>query len=79
MSSVLSATMNAPDRLISPIAGSEDASLDRAVRPKRLADYIGPVSYTHLLLQDGFKFFFYANEHDPKHIHVQKAGEFVKI
>ena len=33
--------MNAPDRLISPIAGSEDASLDRAVRPKRLADYIG--------------------------------------
>ena len=32
-----------------------------------------------LLLQDGFKFFFYANEHDPKHIHVQKAGEFVKI
>ena len=41
MSSVLSATMNAPDRLISPIAGSEDASLDRAVRPKRLADYIG--------------------------------------
>ena len=33
--------MNAPDRLISPVAGSEDASLDRAVRPKRLADYIG--------------------------------------
>ena len=32
-----------------------------------------------LLLQDGFKFFFCANEHDPKHIHVQKAGEFVKI
>jgi hypothetical protein len=32
-----------------------------------------------LLLQGGFKFFFYANEHEPKHIHVQKAGEFVKI
>ena len=23
-----------------------------------------------LLRQDGFKFFFYANEHEPKHIHV---------
>jgi hypothetical protein len=32
-----------------------------------------------LLLQDGFKFFFYANEHEPKHIHVEKSGEFVKI
>ncbi len=32
-----------------------------------------------LLLQDGFKFFFYANEHQPKHIHVEKAEEFVKI
>jgi len=33
--------MNAPDRLISPAVSSEDASLDRAVRPRRLADYIG--------------------------------------
>ncbi|MBZ4193011.1 MAG: Holliday junction branch migration DNA helicase RuvB [Candidatus Contendobacter sp.] len=33
--------MDSSDRLISPIAGSEDASLDRAVRPRRLADYIG--------------------------------------
>ena len=33
--------MDSPNRLISPPAGSEDASLDRAVRPKRLADYIG--------------------------------------
>jgi hypothetical protein len=32
-----------------------------------------------LLLQDGFKFFFYANEHEPKHIHVIKAGDFAKI
>ncbi|WP_034436929.1 DUF4160 domain-containing protein [Candidatus Contendibacter odensensis] len=32
-----------------------------------------------LLLQEGFKFFFYANEHEPKHIHVEKAGEFAKI
>ena len=32
-----------------------------------------------LLLQDGFKFFFYANEHEPKHIHVMKGGNFAKI
>ena len=32
-----------------------------------------------LLLEDGFKFFFYANEHEPKHIHVTKSGDFVKI
>ncbi len=32
-----------------------------------------------LLFKDGFKFFFYANEHQPKHIHVEKAEEFVKI
>jgi Holliday junction DNA helicase RuvB len=33
--------MNSSDRLISPAISSEDASLDRAVRPRRLADYIG--------------------------------------
>ena len=32
-----------------------------------------------LLFQDGFKFFFYANEHEPKHIHVMKGGDFAKI
>jgi hypothetical protein len=32
-----------------------------------------------LLLQDSFKFFFYANEHEPKHIHVEKADKFAKI
>jgi hypothetical protein len=32
-----------------------------------------------LLLQDGFKFFFYANEHEPKHIHVENVNGFVKI
>lgn len=32
-----------------------------------------------LLVQDGFKFFFYANEHEPKHIHVTKGGEYAKI
>ncbi len=32
-----------------------------------------------LLRKDGFKFFFYANEHLPKHIHVQKGDDFAKI
>lgn len=32
-----------------------------------------------LLLQEGFKFFFYANEHEPKHIHVAKGGDYAKI
>jgi len=32
-----------------------------------------------LLNQDGYKFFFYANEHEPKHIHVMKGGDFAKI
>ena len=32
-----------------------------------------------LLLQDGFKFFFYANEDEPKHIHVMKNEGFAKI
>jgi Domain of unknown function (DUF4160) len=32
-----------------------------------------------LLIQEGFKFFFYANEPEPKHIHVMKGGNFAKI
>ena len=32
-----------------------------------------------LLLQDGFKFFFYANEHEPKHVHVAKGDDYAKI
>lgn len=32
-----------------------------------------------LLIFEGFKFFFYANEHEPKHIHVMKGGDFAKI
>jgi hypothetical protein len=32
-----------------------------------------------LLTQDGFKFFFYANEHEPKHIHVTKGEDYAKI
>ena len=32
-----------------------------------------------LLLKNGFKFFFYVNEHEPKHIHVAKGGDFAKI
>ena len=30
-----------PDRLISPDARPDDAALDRAIRPRRLADYVG--------------------------------------
>jgi len=33
--------MTEPDRLISAAAGSEDAAMDRAIRPKTLADYVG--------------------------------------
>jgi len=32
-----------------------------------------------LLNQNGFKFFFYANEHEPMHIHVMKGDGFAKI
>jgi holliday junction DNA helicase RuvB len=33
--------MTEPNRLISPEAGSDDKALDRAIRPRRLADYVG--------------------------------------
>ncbi|RLA78297.1 MAG: hypothetical protein DRG78_15485 [Epsilonproteobacteria bacterium] len=26
-----------------------------------------------LLNKNGFKFFFYANEHEPKHIHIMRS------
>lgn len=32
-----------------------------------------------LLNEEGFKFFFYANEHVPKHVHVIKGDGFAKI
>ena len=32
-----------------------------------------------LLNKNGFKFFFYANEHEPKHIHVAKDSGFAKV
>lgn len=32
-----------------------------------------------LLTIDGFKFFFYANDHEPKHIHIMKGRDFAKI
>ncbi|NCC53475.1 MAG: DUF4160 domain-containing protein [Spartobacteria bacterium] len=32
-----------------------------------------------LLLQDGFKFFFYANEHEPKHVRVAKGDDYAKV
>ncbi len=33
--------MSPPDRIISPEAGSEDAVMDRAIRPRRLQEYVG--------------------------------------
>lgn len=32
-----------------------------------------------LLIYQGYKFFFYANDHPPAHIHVMKAGRWAKI
>ncbi len=32
-----------------------------------------------LLNRNCFKFFFYANEHEPKHIHIMKSDGFAKI
>ena len=32
-----------------------------------------------LLFKDGFKFFFYANEHEPCHVHVIKGDGYCKI
>ena len=32
-----------------------------------------------LLLENGFKFFFYANEHLPMHIHVSLGDGYAKI
>lgn len=32
-----------------------------------------------LLIVDGFKFFFYANDHEPPHVHVLKGERWAKI
>lgn len=32
-----------------------------------------------LLIYQGYKFFFYANEHPPAHVHVMKAERWAKI
>jgi len=32
-----------------------------------------------LLNKNGFKFFFYANEHEPKHIHIMNGSGFAKV
>lgn len=32
-----------------------------------------------LLIKDGFRFFFYANEHEPKHVHVMKGDDFARF
>ena len=33
--------MNGPDRIVTPTAGADEASLDRAIRPRTLAEYVG--------------------------------------
>lgn len=32
-----------------------------------------------LLIESGFRFFFYSNEHEPKHVHVIYGDDFAKI
>ena len=32
-----------------------------------------------LLRINGFKFFFYSNEHEPRHIHAMKDNDYAKI
>ena len=32
-----------------------------------------------LLIERGFKFFFYANEHAPRHVHVMKGAKHARI
>jgi hypothetical protein len=32
-----------------------------------------------LLRKEGFKFFFYANEHKPRHIHIMKGDDYAKV
>ena len=32
-----------------------------------------------LVIRDGLKFFFYANEHEPRHVHVSKGDDYAKI
>jgi len=32
-----------------------------------------------LLNINGYRFFFYANEYEPKHVHVIYGGDFAKI
>lgn len=32
-----------------------------------------------LMNKDGFKIFFYSNEHEPKHVHVLKGDDYAKV
>jgi hypothetical protein len=32
-----------------------------------------------LLKKEGFNFFFYANEHEPRHVHVMKGDDYAKV
>jgi Holliday junction DNA helicase RuvB len=37
----VSAEKHTPDRLVQPVVATEDEAVDRAIRPKRLVDYVG--------------------------------------
>ena len=32
-----------------------------------------------VLRVDGFRFFFFSDEHEPKHIHVEKADSYLRV
>lgn len=36
------------ERLVSAEGGREDEAIDRAIRPKRLADYVGQIGRAHV-------------------------------
>jgi len=40
---------------------------------------LGEAMSPTLLIENGFKFFFYANEHLPRHIHVVKGDDYATI
>jgi hypothetical protein len=32
-----------------------------------------------VLRKEGFQFFFYANEHEPRHVHIVKGDDYAKV
>ena len=45
---------------------------------RSILDPVGPNDVPTIFRKDGFRFFFYSNDHEPTHVHVRKgAGEAV--